>query len=75
MSYVNLITTNNMKCKLYKLGRSKRLAIMLPKEAVYESGDYEVQIGEKIISPETVSQEQTIITPQENGNPETTNSV
>lgn len=36
-----------MIAKIYKLGKSGRLAIMLPKEAQFEVGDYEIQIGAK----------------------------
>ncbi len=32
------------KAKIYKLGRSGRLAIMLPKEQVFEPGEYNVEI-------------------------------
>lgn len=32
------------KAKVYKLGKSGRLAIMIPKEVVLEPGEYEVEI-------------------------------
>lgn len=40
-----IASVNKMfKAKIYKLGRSGRLAIMLPKDVILEPGEYEVEI-------------------------------
>jgi len=40
------------KAKVYKLGKSGRLAIMIPKDVVLEVGEYEVEVKKAEIVPE-----------------------
>ena len=52
------------KAKVYKLGRAGRLAIMIPKEAVLEAGEYEVEV-KKLDVPETTP----LLVPEPSENP------
>ena len=68
-----------MIVKLYKLGRSGRLAIMLPKEAVFEVGEYNIEIGSKVAviapqEPTEASNEVVEAVNQNNGDTQTENS-
>jgi len=47
------------KAKVYKLGKSGRLAIMIPKEIVLEVGEYEVEVRKG----ETPTEEETLAEP------------
>ncbi len=39
------------KAKVYKLGKSGRLAIMLTKEQVFETGEYDVEVMKPLDAP------------------------
>jgi len=41
------------KAKVYKLGKSGRVAIMVPKEVVLEPGEYEVEAKKLETQPES----------------------
>lgn len=52
------------KAKVYKLGKSGRLAIMMPKDVVLEVGEYEIEVKKPEIEVKQEIPEPSIINPE-----------